>query len=143
MVLNSFVSSAKIFAVLHTIYGRSFVKITKRTGPITLPWGILLSTSAHVDGLPLTMTHCFRPNRKSLIQSFSVPLIPYASSFRSRRLCGILSNAFLKSRYMTSTGSPLSSHFVHSSIVNEPVSNQRFHHFPYYCCKAHWSVIPR
>ena len=87
----------------------------KRMGPRTLPWGTSLVTCIDSDELPLILTRWVLFDRKSFIQAWMFPLIPYPHSFFNNRLCDTRSNALLKSRYMTSTSSPLCRAVVTSS----------------------------
>ena len=44
---------------------RSFIKMTKSSGPKTLPWEMPLVTADHSDLWPFTITLCFLPTKKA------------------------------------------------------------------------------
>ena len=85
-------------------------------GPSTLPCGIPLLTSVQPDLSSPIMTLCFRPVRKHLSHSRRLPVIPKDLIFSMSLWCGTASKAFLKSRYIISTGIPRSSMLDQSSI---------------------------
>ena len=114
---NNLVSSAKIFTVLVTTSGRSFMKNHKQDWAQDTALGIPLRISAHVDILLLTITRCLLFKRKSLTQPNIIPFMPYDSSVLISRWWGTVSNSFLKLRYIASMGAPLSSISNHSSRV--------------------------
>ena len=57
--LCSVVSSAKIEHWLLVDFGRSLIKMRKRTGPRTVPWGIPDFGVCNADSPPSRWTHCF------------------------------------------------------------------------------------
>ena len=97
-LVNSLESPANIYRNDFTTSGMSLTKITKRSGPSTLPCGIPLVTGAHAECVPLMIPLCWRLLRKSRIHFNAFPFIPWFSTFRSSRSWGILSNALAKSR---------------------------------------------
>ena len=97
-LVNSLASSANIYRNDFTTSGMSLTKITKRSGPSTLPCGIPLVTGAHAECVPLMTTLCWRLLRKSRIHFSAFPFIPWFSTFRSSPSWGTLSNALAKSR---------------------------------------------
>ena len=99
--------------------GISFINITKRMGPMTLPCGTPLQTSDHADGAPFTVTRCRLPDTNASSHGNSFPLIPSASHFLISRLWGTLSKALAKSRYMTSMVSPASRSLVQRSSTSK------------------------
>ena len=56
--------------------GRSFMKITKRRGPITDPCGIPLITSCQLENMLLIRIRCFLCESRSMIQLIRFPFIP-------------------------------------------------------------------
>ena len=121
---KNLVSSAKILTSPSMESGRSLMNIRNRIGPSMLPCGIPLTTSAHVDLPPLTITLCFLPVRKLSIQRNNLPRIPYASAFFRRRWCGTLSKALWKSRYTMSILPPSSSMLLQISIISNSCVTQ-------------------
>ena len=81
----TFVSSANSLTPHLTVFDKSFINITNKSGPRTLPWGMPLVTSLHSDLCPLTTTHWCRPAKNALIQSRVLLHMPYDSSFTRRR----------------------------------------------------------
>ncbi len=78
----TFGSSANSLTPHLTVFGQSFINITKKSGPRTLP---------------LTTTHWCRPAKNALIQFKVLLHMPYDCNFTRRCRWGTLSNAFLKS----------------------------------------------
>ena len=92
------------------------MKMRKRIGPRTEPWGTPLRTRARTEWTPLTVTSWERFRRKSLIQSWSFPLTPKIWSFWRSISWSTLSNALAKSRYTTSCSLPSSILWITSSM---------------------------
>jgi len=106
---NSFVSSANFKIELVRVASRSLKKIKIKTmGHKTEPWGTPLVTDVQVDLWPLKHTLCLLPLNHSFSQTQTFPPIPCFSVLSNNLWCGTLSNAFPKSKYITSTLSWLS-----------------------------------
>ena len=88
------------------------MKIRNKTGPKTDPCGTPLVTSLHPELWPFIHTFCFLPFNQSFIQSQTFPSIPCASILLNNLWCGTLSNAFAKSKYMTSMYRTINLHIV-------------------------------
>ena len=91
------------------------IYIKNKIGPSTDPCGTPLKTDFQFETSPSTTTLCLLS-----ISHFSIQLIipfpmPWAFSLSSSLWCGTLSKAFLKSKWIISTGDPSSTHFVTSS----------------------------
>ena len=86
----------------------SFIYSRKSNGPRTEPWGTPLNTLAHSELIPSKQTRRNLLFNQLLIHSNSLPLIPYLSNLYNSRSCRTLSNAFAKSRYITSIAVPVS-----------------------------------
>ena len=71
-------------------------------GPSTDPWGTPLNTCNQDDTTPLMRTLCILLWSHSLTHCNTLPLISRFSNFKINLLCGTLSNAFTKSRNITS-----------------------------------------
>ena len=113
--LNTFVSSANFNTLLVISSSKSLIYIKNKIGPNTDPCGTPLKNDFHFETSPSTATLCLLS-----ISHFSIQLIiplpmPWAFSLSSNLWCGTLSKAFLKSKYIISTGDPSSTHFVTSS----------------------------
>ena len=52
-----------------------------RIGPRTVPWGTPLITAATKDIMPSRATTCSRSVRKSAIQLYNFPVIPFEAEF--------------------------------------------------------------
>ena len=72
------------------------------SGPSTVPWGTPLSTFSGSDLLPLTMTNCCLLERKLSNHLRIFPEIPMDFSLHNNIVWSTLSNALLKSKYITS-----------------------------------------
>ena len=59
-----------------TVDGKSFMKIEKRSGPKTVPWGTPDETVVATDDWPSSTTRWLRPIRKLEIQRCVWPLMP-------------------------------------------------------------------
>src|ERR1700755_459724 len=116
--VTTLVSSANLETLHLRPLSKSFIYIRNKSGPSTEPCGTSLFTVSHNDLLPLSNTHCLLFFNHSLIQLCTIPSIPYCDNFCISLTWGTLSKALLKSKYMTSTGSPLSIHSVIYSIFH-------------------------
>ena len=96
------VSSAKGRAVGDMQEGKSLMYTRKRSGPSTLPCGTPDNTGLTSDEAPSIATYWEQSLRKSLIQSWVLPLALHACSLSSRRSFGTLSNVSLKSNKIAS-----------------------------------------
>ena len=86
----------------------SVINRENRSGPMIVPWGTPLGTLVSRERIPLYITFCFL-----LLIEFAIQFVIwignlYVSNFLIRKLCGILSKAFRKSKYITSIGIVLS-----------------------------------
>jgi len=106
--LKRFVSSVNFNTLEHTESSKSFIYIRNKSGPNTDPWGTPLITFVYLELLPIKTTLCSISLSQSSIQSYILLIIPNALTFIINLLCGILSKAFWKSRYITSIGYPRS-----------------------------------
>ena len=129
-ILNISVSSAKrnIIFLLSTTSGRSFVYCTNKMGPRTLPLGMPLVTGADFGFTFFIRLHWVPSDRKYFIHPSILPFMPHFSVFRSSRLWGTLSKAFMKSQYVMSRLPPWSKISVQIlrtcsnwSVVDRPV----------------------
>ena len=77
----NFVSSAYNFEIIRKQSIRSFIKITKRNGPITEPYGAVLSTALYSEIFSFTVTLCTGLLKKDLIHFKNLTFIPYLLSF--------------------------------------------------------------
>jgi len=111
-LLTIFVSSANFRILLTTPSSKSFMKIMNDKGPKIDPWGTPLITAVNLERIPLITTHCSLSANQFSIQFIIEPVIPCALNFCNNLRWGTLSNAFWKSRYITSTGSPASIWFT-------------------------------
>ena len=91
-------SSANISNLLETSDGSSLTHKANNYGSRADPWEILVLTHSQEYNVPLTLTHWCLPIKKLLNQTRSLPVIPYASSFNKKLVCGTLSKAFEKSK---------------------------------------------
>ena len=102
-------SSAKLdMNDVPTSLSMSPISIRNRRGPITEPWGTPDKTGLREDLTPLTTTVWDRLLRKLFSHWPSCPPMAMASSFFRVIPLSSLSNALVKSRYMTSTALPSS-----------------------------------
>ena len=77
-------SSAKLRSIELTIYSfMSLIKIMKRIGPVTVPWGTPLITLETDDFTPFTATYWSLSSRKDSIHWNTLPVTPKALSFFS------------------------------------------------------------
>ena len=76
--------------------------IRNKSGPRILPCGTPEMTGRADEKQPLILTCCLLPVKYSFNQLHVFPVMPVFHSFNNNSLCGTVSNAFLKSRYMTS-----------------------------------------
>ena len=97
---SSFVSSANLNTELTMSVSRSLMKMRNKTGPRTDPCGTPLVTNLHIEYWSLMHTRCFLPLNQLLIHSQTLPLIPWLATLSNSLMCGTLSNAFAKSRYI-------------------------------------------
>jgi hypothetical protein len=67
-------SSANSRVVDETTDDKSFMKSMNKRGPKTVPWGTPEETVVAADDWPSSTTHCVRPSRKLVIQSWRWPL---------------------------------------------------------------------
>ena len=137
--------------------------MTKSTGLRTDPWGIPLSTSCHAEFRLLILTRCLRLDRKSWIQSSKGP--QYLNTWINQPW-GTLSNAFIKSQYITSTHpfffQDISTYIHHLNQLkncraaaykaelvitvfvherHQRISHQLLHWFTHCACKANGSIV--
>src|SRR6218665_1731766 len=106
--LHSFVSSANVDIFERIPVSISLMKIIKRSGPKTDPYGTPLITSIHSENAPLIPTLCLLSFSQFSIHLSRFPPNPHASIFLPSIMWETLSNAFAKSRYITSTALPSS-----------------------------------
>ena len=76
-------------------------------GPSTVPWGTPDKTEVQDEWCPHRTMHWYRLVRKLLSQDRSGPWIPYACIFVKRRSFGTESNAFERSKNISSVVKPL------------------------------------
>ena len=86
-------------------------------GPSTVPCGTPDVTLAVLDLSPSMVTCCSRCVSHASSHDRMFPFMPYDSSFFSRRLCGTVSKALLKSNMSISTWWLLSRFLALSSVV--------------------------
>ena len=86
--------------------------MVKARGPRTEPCGTPDETSFQVENSPLSTVLCDLSLSQSCTHASRWPPIPCASILARRRLCGTLSKALEKSRYITSTDFPSSCKLV-------------------------------
>ena len=91
----SFTLSASFNCLLVTPSSKSFIKIINN---ITVTCGTPLRTYIHDDLWPFRTTLCCLSFNHGAIHILTLPVIPNASSFHSKRWWGTLSKAFWKSR---------------------------------------------
>ena len=99
---KSLVSSANLSILSHILFSISFINITNSIGPRTEPWVTPLLTSDQLEHLPLITTLCFLSLSHYSIQFATRLPIPMALTFSNSLPCGTLSNAFWKSKNITS-----------------------------------------
>ena len=78
------------------------MKIRKRIGPKTDPWGTPNKTGTGSEAWPSKTTCGLRPESNELIHLWVDPRIPKLSDFCNSLLCGTLSKAFAKSMMIKS-----------------------------------------
>src|ERR1043165_178808 len=86
----------------------SFIKTTKSSGPKTDPCGTPLPILDHFEYFPLIPTFCLLSLNHFSNHFNKFHPIPLASNFFPNLLCGTLSDAFAKSKYIMSTAFPSS-----------------------------------
>ena len=69
-------SSANSRVVDETTDGKSLMKNRNKRGSKMVPWGTPEETVVAADDWPSSTTHCVRPSRKLVIQSWRWPLTP-------------------------------------------------------------------
>ena len=109
-------SSSNSRLVDETTDGKSLMKSRNKRDPKTVPWGTPEETVVATDDWPSSTTHCVRPNRKLVIQSWRWPLTPSCYIFIRSLLCSTLSKALEKSRRIQSICSPTSRLLARSSM---------------------------
>ena len=117
--LNTFVSSADFNTLLVMSSSKSLIYIKNQIRPNTDPCGTPLNNDFQFETSPLSTTLCLLS-----ISHFSIQLIipfpmPRAFSLSSNLWCGTLSKAFLKPKYIISTGD-------HSSFVTSSKKHNMF-----------------
>jgi len=132
---NILVSSANLRIQLVIPKSMSFIYIKNSTGPRTDPWGTPLQTSRHDDCSPFIQTLWLRSDSQLLIHLSTLSWIPWPSTFANNLLCGTLSKALAKSRYITSIFSPLS---ILKKTLSKKTSRLLRHELPRLnpCCKS-------
>ena len=93
----------------------SLMNTTNKRGPRTVPWGTSELTMTSSDLIPSRTTRWVRLVTKHVSQSRMGPWTPKFLSLRSKRWCGTLSKALLKSVRIRSTCRLLSRVFVRFS----------------------------
>jgi len=82
--------------------------MVNKVGPKTDPCGTPLVTSVHPDCCPFITTLCCHPVSHFYIHISIFRPTPWALIFSSNLICKTLSNAFWKSKKISSTGRPVS-----------------------------------
>jgi len=100
-------------------------------GPNTDTWVMPLSTLLQVERLPFRTTHWTLLFRQDFIHSNSLRWISWPLNVLSNLWCGTLSKAFVKSKKITSTLSPLSTKLVTFSKKDSKL----FKHI-FTCCES-------
>ena len=91
-----------------------FIKIMKRTGPRTLPWGTPLITGLNEEKEEPTLTLCILSVKNELMQDNNFPVMPKCSKQKISLGMETESKAFAKSMYAARLPDLSSRFFVQS-----------------------------